>query len=114
VNPVTFPLSATQRACGQRLNPNLPSLSTAKRLDGTPEYYLPAKDSRNIIEPGFDLGGPILKDKLWLFTSYIPTLDTIHRTTSFTGPNPGARTLAQSYVQDNAYTRLDYGFRSSV
>jgi outer membrane receptor protein involved in Fe transport len=109
VNYVTFPLSATQRACGQRLNPDLPSLSTAKRLDGTPEYYLPKKDQRRIFEPGFDVGGSLLKNKLWLFSSYIPTLDTIHRTTSFTGPNPGARTLTQSYVQHNAYNRLDYG-----
>lgn len=100
--------------CGLRLNPNLPSLSTSRRLDGTPEYYLPKKDQRRIIEPGYEIGGPLFKDKLWLFSSYIPTLDTIHRTTTFTGANPGPRTLTSSFIQHNMYNRLDYGVMSSL
>ena len=108
VNAVAFPLSTTQRNCGQRLNPNLPSLSQSRRLDGTPEYFIPKKDQRHILEPGFDVGGPLFKDRLWLFSSYIPQLDTIRRTTSFTGPNAGARTLTQSFTQHNMYNRLDY------
>ncbi len=100
--------------CGLRLNPNLPSLSTARRLDGTPEYYLPKKDQRRIIEPGYEIGGPLFKDKLWLFSSYIPTLDTIHRTTTFTGPNPGPRTLTSSFIQHNMYNRVDYGVLSTL
>jgi outer membrane receptor protein involved in Fe transport len=94
--------------CGLRLNPNLPSLSTAKRLDGTPEYYIPNKDQRNIIEPGYQIGGPLLKDRLWLFSSYIPSIDTTRRTTTFTGANPGPRTLSQTATTHNAYNRLDY------
>ena len=94
--------------CGLRLNPNLPSLSTSARKDGTPEYYVPAKDGRNIIEPGFEVGGPLWKDRLWLFSGFIPLVDTIHRTTTFTGSNPGARTLTSSYVQYNMLNRLDY------
>ncbi|HZT38414.1 MAG TPA: TonB-dependent receptor [Bryobacteraceae bacterium] len=100
--------------CGLRLNPNLPSLSTSRRLDGTPEYYVPKKDQRRIIEPGYEIGGPLFKDKLWLFSSYIPTLDTIHRTTTFTGANPGPRTLTSSFIQHNMYNRLDYGIMSSL
>jgi outer membrane receptor protein involved in Fe transport len=113
-NIITFPLNATQRACGQRLNPNLPSLNTNTRLDGTPEYFIPKKDQRHIIEPGFAIGGAILKDKLWLFASYIPDMDTIHRTTTFTGLNPGPRTLTQSFIQHNMYDRIDYGITSSL
>ncbi len=105
-NPATFAGFST--TCGLRLNPRLPSASAANRLDGTPEYYIPAKDGRNIIEPGFVLGGAILKDRLWVSTGYIPTLDTIHRTTTFTAANPGPRSLTQSYTQHNMYTRLDY------
>jgi hypothetical protein len=38
----------------------------------------------------------------------IPTIDTIRRLTTFTGANPGPRSLTSSYIQHNAYTRLDY------
>lgn len=94
--------------CGLRLNPNRPSLSTANRLDGTPEYYVPMKDQRTIVEPGYQIGGPLLKDRLWLSSGYLPTLDTIRRTTTFTGANPGPRSLTSTNTQHNAYNRLDY------
>lgn len=94
--------------CGQRINPGQASLSTSSRLDGTPEYYIPKKDSRRVIEPGYEVGGAILKDKLQAFSSYIPTIDTTNRTTTFTGAHPGPRRLSNTFVQHNAYNRLDY------
>lgn len=94
--------------CGLRLNPTLPQLNTTTRLDGTPEYYIPRKDARNIVEPGFAIGGPLLKDRIWLFTSYVPYLDTIRRTTTFTSANPGPRALTQTQTQHNMYNRIDY------
>lgn len=94
--------------CGLRLDPTKAGTNTTTRLDGTPQYYVPKKDDRRILEPGFSVGGPILKDRLWLFTSYIPTLDRIRRTTTFTGANAGARTLKQTFAQHNLYSRLDY------
>jgi len=100
--------------CGQRLNPNLAPLSTSARLDGTPEYYVPKKDNRHVIEPGYEVGGPILTDRLSFFSSYIPTIDTTNRTINFTGKNPGVRTLTNNYVQHNMYNRLDYRALNSV
>jgi outer membrane receptor protein involved in Fe transport len=100
--------------CGLRLNPTLAGLNSAKRLDGTPEYYIPVKDQRRIMEPGYQVGGPLWSNKLWMFSSYIPLMDTIHRTTTFTGSNPGARDLQSSYIQHNMYNRLDYGPISSL
>jgi outer membrane receptor protein involved in Fe transport len=91
-----------------RINPTLPGRNTTTRLDGTAEYYMAAKDQHNIIEPGFKIGGPLLSDRLWLFSSYIPTLDTTRRLTTFTGANAGPRYLTQSFTQQNAYNRLDY------
>ena len=100
--------------CGQRINPAT-STNTTARLDGAPEYYIAKKDDRHIIEPGYEAGGPIATDRLWFFSSYIPTIDSTARTTNFRCPaaNPnctfaGPRRLPQSFVQHNAYNRLDY------
>jgi hypothetical protein len=93
--------------CGLRLDPST-SLSTAKRVDGAAQYYNPKKDRRSILEPGYQLGGPLLKDRIWLFSSYVPSIDTVHRTTTFTGANPGPRELKSQYIQHNAYNRIDY------
>jgi len=80
---------------GLRTNPAT-SLSTANRLDATPEYFNAKKDYNTIIEPGYTVGGPAWKNKLWLFSSYIPSINTTRRLTNFTGANPGPRTLSAS------------------
>jgi len=101
------------QVCGLRLDPAT-SLNNARRLDGTPQYYIPKKDGRSIVEPGYELAGPLLSNRLWLFSSYIPTVDTIHRTVNFTGANPGARTLTSSFVQHNMYNRFDFAAASRL
>jgi len=93
--------------CGLRLNPSLASLSTGSRLDGTPQYYVPNKDDRKIIEPGYEIGGPILKDRLSFYSGYIPVIDTTNRTTTFVKANPGPRRLTNTFLQHNADNRLD-------
>jgi outer membrane receptor protein involved in Fe transport len=107
-------LNANDGDRGLRLNPTLASLNTARRLDGTPEYYMAKKDQRNIVEPGYQLGGSLWKDKLWMFSSYIPSISTTRRTTSFTGSNPGPRSLSVTRTDHNAYNRLDYGVLSQL
>ncbi len=95
--------------CGQRINPTLPTLSTGTRQDGTPEYYVPKKDARRILEPGYEIGGPVFRERLWLYSSYIPQIDTTNRTTTFNGPkNPGARRLSSTFLQHNMFNRLDF------
>jgi hypothetical protein len=94
--------------CGQRINPTLPGLDTGTRQDGTPEYYIPKKDARKIIEPGYEIGGPVFGDRLWLFSSYIPQIDTTNRLTNFTVKNPGPRRLSNTFLQHNMFNRLDF------
>ncbi len=110
----TNALNANNGDRGLRTNPLLPSLSTASRRDAVPEYYMAAKDQRTEIEPGYQIGGPLLSNKLWLFSSYIPDITTTRRVTNFLGSNPGPRTLTQTSTAHNAYNRLDYGVTNSL
>ncbi len=109
-----FTSSGFSTVCGLRLDPTQAGLSGARRQDGTPQYYVPKPDRRRILEPGFDVGGPLFRDRLWMFASYIPSIDTTRRTTTFTGANPGPRTLTQTTTQHNAYARLDYRMFNSL
>jgi hypothetical protein len=106
--------SANNGDRGLRTNPSLPSLSPTTRLDATPEYYMANKDQQTIVEPGYQIGGALLKNKLWIFSSYIPSVTTTRRVTNFTGNNPGPRTLTQTRTDHNAYNRLDYGVFNSL
>ncbi len=95
---------------GLRLNP----LDTVVgRTSERPEYYQYQADKWRILEPGFELGGYIRKDKLWLYTSYIPSLEKRSRTVNFTwaptgGTAVGARTFLRTDTTHFAVGRLDY------
>jgi hypothetical protein len=47
-------------------------------------YLNPDKDDETRIDPGFSLGGPIMRDRLWFFGSYQPGLRSTDRTVNFT------------------------------
>src|SRR5262245_42562766 len=103
------PSGYTGLECGLRLNPST-ALNTTTRQDGTPEFFIPKRDSRHTIEPGYEIGGALFKDRLWVFSSYIPTLDSIARTVDFKCPasNPsctfaGPRRMTQNFTQHNAF-----------
>src|SRR5262245_10606297 len=127
LNPAFFRAFSTQSGfvgitCGLRADPST-ALNTniGVRSDARAEFFVPKKDSRHIIEPGYELAGPLFADKLWAFSSYIPTLDTIQREVNFKCPtsNPactfaGPRRFAQTSNQHNAYNRLDLGVSNAL
>jgi hypothetical protein len=52
--------------------------------DDTFVYVNPDKDDEWRVDPGFFLGGPILRDRLWFWGSYQPGIRKTERTVTFT------------------------------
>lgn len=68
-----------QRKWGGDERPILIDADTASGFD----YVNPPKDDETRIDPGFSIGGPILRDNLWFFGSYQPGIRTTERTVNF-------------------------------
>ena len=69
------PLSAEELLASIRLATGTTVVST----DATPEYFMANKDQRTIVDAGYQIGGAFLKNKLWIFSSYVPSVDTTRR-----------------------------------
>jgi hypothetical protein len=64
------------------------------------EYVDPRKDDEVRIDPGFSLGGPIVRNRLWFFGSYQPGIRNTERTVTF--DNGETNTFDQDF-------RVNYG-----
>jgi len=51
--------------------------------DATPQVYQPNRDTLTDIFPGFSIGGPIMKDKVWFFGSFNPEFRDRERTVNW-------------------------------
>lgn len=67
------------RSWGGSERPILVDASTASGF----RYVNPPKDDETRVDPGFSLGGPILRDQLWFFGSYQPGIRNTERTVNF-------------------------------
>jgi hypothetical protein len=80
-----------------------------KRLDQPLEYYFPVKDHSRIVDPGFTLGGPLVKDRLWAFVSGAPDFNNLARTVNFTFPGAvGARTFHDTINTYYSLAKVDF------
>jgi hypothetical protein len=53
------------------------------RFDQSAQLYQPKKDNYHYTQPGFTIGGPIWKDKVWFFAGFAPQLNSDHRVVDF-------------------------------
>jgi hypothetical protein len=68
------------------------------------EYVTYPGDSRKRYEPGFALGGPIVKDKMWFFGAYQPAITNFDRhVDATTAENPKATASDTSQKQQVQY-----------
>jgi hypothetical protein len=98
VDPVTDPLALSTAE-----NQNLPQSIIQKPDPNSLVYVKPPGDSYTYFFPNFSLGGPILKNRLWFFSSYnIQSFETT-RNVNYTSGS----TLSDTYHRNE---RRDYGF----
>lgn len=70
-----------------------PSLRQNLTNSDIAEYITYPKDDESRVEPGFSLGGPIMKNRAWFFGAYLPVIETTTRSVSPTSAgNPSAST----------------------
>ena len=89
-----------------RYNPlttGTPLSGTSLALDDPGQIYQPKRDHFSIVQAGFTVGGPIIKDRLWFFLGFAPEYNSLARTVNF-GPStfPGNSSLGnQIFTTDN-------------
>ena len=113
-------LSTQAANCYLRLQPGFstnlgdPEVSWADRLDAPAQQYVQKQDKWSIIEPGYEIGGPLFTNRLWLFSSYVPTINSVTRSVNFTALNPGPRDYKESQTVHNLMNRVDFLLSNSV
>ena len=105
-------LDANQTPPIARYNPQLNSTNTSwGALDPPVQEYISKKDHYSQILPGFTLGGPILKDRIFFFVGFNPWIINDERFVNYSQPGgAGGGVLPFSQNTRTYYTnaRLDF------
>jgi len=72
--------SGAPAVAGLRYDPLAPPAQEPDAQD-----YVPRRDHFSIVQPGFSIGGPIMKDRLWFFLGFAPQYNSTRRAVNF-GP----------------------------
>ena len=98
-----------------RYNP-LDSGNGAIGLDPAPQDYQPLKDHFRILQPGFSVGGPIFKDRLWFFVGFAPQINSLSKTVNFGAQdnNAGNQYFTQDRQTYYGTARLDASLTSKI
>jgi hypothetical protein len=75
-----------------------PTATPAANVDPDSQNYQPKQDHFKVLQPGFAVGGPIIKDRLFFFAGFAPLINTRSRTVNFGANDAGAG--VQYFTQD--------------
>jgi hypothetical protein len=78
-----------------------PTLQITANDPNASEYHIYPRDDNKTVEPGFTLGGPIVRDRLWFFAAYEPAIQNVDRT-----PEGFTQSYAQDFRRDNGTVNL--------
>jgi hypothetical protein len=85
------------------------------------EYIDYPKDDEVRIEPGFSLGGPIMRNRAWFYGAYMPAFTTIERSVDpSTAQNPSAGTFTEDqkltvhYATANVTSQMSDALRGRI
>ena len=81
--------------------------------DDVAEYFRNTRDTFRHLNPGFDLGGPILKDRIWFFSSSRPVFEETERSVTFL-VNDQTEHYTSSLRQDFTINKLDFAVSSKL
>ena len=82
-----------------------PTLRLVPSDSNRAEYVTYPEDSYSRWEPGFTLGGPLMKDKLWFFAGYAPEWTSTDRTVTFRS-NGSTGSYNQKFKRNNYTANL--------
>ncbi|HLM79994.1 MAG TPA: TonB-dependent receptor [Terriglobales bacterium] len=105
-----------------RYNPQFTGPATPT-LDASNQVYQAKRDRLSDLFPGFTIGGPFIKDKLWFFASFNPEFRQVDRTVNWafpgsvasglppvTGPTPFSRNQQTYYTN----ARIDWAATQKI
>src|SRR5215469_6891309 len=86
------------------------------RQDPNAQNYQPSKDHFRILQSGFTIGGPIVKDRLWFFAGFAPLVNTLAKNVNFgtNDDNAGVQYFTQDKQSYFTTVRLDYSVSSKL
>ncbi|HME34196.1 MAG TPA: TonB-dependent receptor [Candidatus Sulfotelmatobacter sp.] len=89
-----------------RYDPITPPVGGA---DPNPQDYQAKQDHFKIVQPGFTVGGPIAKDRLWFFLGFAPQINSRARSVNFGSPLciQGTQNICQNYNLGEQYFTQD-------
>lgn len=90
-----------------------PTSSLVGRQDAIAQIYQPKRDNFKIVQPGFTIGGPIAKDRLWFFLGFDPQYNSQVRTVDFQGSN-GLQTFNRDTQTYYTTARLDAALTDKI